>query len=284
MYADEIYTTKQFHTTNLPKIGKKVTRLGIAGNCGLNSDDALWAADQGANYWVYGQGFKKMKPALRELAKIDREKHIIALLGWGYFGSQIRHAVEKTLRDLKTDYLDVFKLGWLGVTSRYHQSTIDALVQLRLEGKIRAIGTSIHNRERAGKLVLDSEIDLFMIRYNAKHPGAEDDIFPNLDLRKPAVVSYTALAWTQLTKPVKNVEMPMWPGAGPAPIPLTPDLCYRFALSNPHVHVVLSAPKNRDQLKENLESLSKGPLNEEELSWIRKYGKILHDKKRRDYF
>jgi hypothetical protein len=43
-----------------------------------------------------------------------------------------------------------------------------------------AIGTSIHDRKRAGQLALDSELDLLMIRYNAKHTGAEADIFPHL--------------------------------------------------------------------------------------------------------
>ena len=54
------------------------------------------------------------------------------------------------------------------------------LVRLREEGKVRAIGISIHDRERAGKLAESSPLDLFMIRYNAAHPGAERDIFPHL--------------------------------------------------------------------------------------------------------
>ena len=34
-----------------------------------------------------------------------------------------------------------------------------------------------------------------MIRYNAAHPGAERDIFPHLEARRPAVVAYTATSW-----------------------------------------------------------------------------------------
>ncbi len=53
---------------------------------------------------------------------------------------------------------------------------------------------------RAGQLAEESPLDLFMIRYNAAHPGAERDIFPHLARRQPAVVAYTATSWRKLLK------------------------------------------------------------------------------------
>lgn len=258
--------------------------MGVAGNYGLHSSDIQWAAEQGVNYWVWGTGFKNITPGLTEVIKTDREKHVIAMLGWGFFGWQIRRGVENALRTLNTDYLDVFKLGWLGRTSRYSTGTVRALLELKAEGKIRAIGTSIHDRKRAGRLAMDSEIDLLMIRYNAKHSGAEEDIFPYLAYRNPAVISYTALAWGQLTRSIKKLNIRPWPGKENGDIPpLTPELCYRFVLSNPHVHVVLSGPKNREQLRQNLRSLQQGMLSQEEMEWIREYGKLVRSRKKIDY-
>ena len=216
----------------------------------------------------------------------DREKNVVAMLGWGFFGWQVRQSIEKALLELNTDYLDVFKLGWLGRTSAYSRGIIDSLLKLKQEGKIKAIGTSIHDRQRAGQLALDSELDLLMIRYNAKHTGAEEDIFPHLTKRNPAVVSYTALAWQQLINPVKGIEVaPSWPGSKEeAKIPpLTPELCYRFVLSNPHVHLVLTGPKNREQLMMNFRAMRQGILTQEELNWIRQYGILIRSKKRFDY-
>jgi aryl-alcohol dehydrogenase-like predicted oxidoreductase len=163
---------------------------------------------------------------------------------------------------------------------------VDALLKLKLEGKIKAIGTSIHDRQRAGKLALDSEIDLFMIRYNAKHTGAEVDIFPFLNQRNPAIVSYTALAWQQLIKPIKGLEMPPWPGGkNDSEIPpLTPELCYRFVLSNPNIHLVLTGPKNRKQLMINFRAMQHGILPEVEANWIRQYGQLLRSKRRASIF
>ena len=269
----------------LPVIDKRVFRIGIAGNYGIDSSDVKWAAEHGANYWVWGHSFKKVTAGIKEVIRKDREKNVVSLLGWGFFGWQVRRSIEKALRHLNTDYLDVFKLGWLGRTSIYSQGVVDSLLKLKQEGKIKAIGTSIHDRKRAGKLALDSELDLLMIRYNAKHTGAEEDIFPYLKKRNPSVVSYTALAWQQLINPVKDIEMAPWPGSKEeAKIPpLTPELCYRFVLSNPHVHLVLTGPKNREQLMMNFRAIQQGALTPQELDWIRQYGKLIRSKRKFDY-
>jgi predicted aldo/keto reductase-like oxidoreductase len=274
----------EFSHTILPVVRKAVFRMGVAGTYGINSDDIRWAAEQGANYWVWGRGFGKVTEGIREVIAHHRERHVVSLLGWGFFGWQVRRSVESALQKLGTDYLDVFKLGWLGRTSIYSKGIIDVLLRLKQEGRILAIGTSIHDRERAGRLALDSEIDLFMIRYNAKHPGAEQDIFPHLSKRNPAVVGYTALAWGQLIRPLKRIVMPPWPGGesfnGP---PLSPELCYRFVLTNPNVHVVLTGPQNRKQLSRNFAAMKQGPLETDELNWVRQYGQLVKARKRLDY-
>lgn len=274
----------KFSHVKLPRVGKTVFRMGVAGSYGIASGDIRWAAEQGVNYWVWGRGFDKVTEGVREVIKEDREKQVVAMLGWGFFGWQVRRSVENALRRLDTDYLDVFKLGWLGKTSIYSKGIIDSLLKLKQEGKILAIGTSIHDRKRAGELALDSELDLFMIRYSAKHPGAEGDIFPHLSKRNPAVVSYTALAWGQLIRSLKGIAMPPWPGEGSfGGPPLSPELCYRFVLTNPNVHLVLTGPQNREQLRQNLAALKQGPLAPEEMNWVRQYGQLVKSIKRLDY-
>ncbi|HEY0094936.1 MAG TPA: hypothetical protein VGB96_11445, partial [Archangium sp.] len=119
---------------------------------------------------------------------------------------------------------------------------------------------------RAGKLAEDSPLDALMIRYNAAHPGAERDIFPHLDKRKPALVAYTATDWRRLLKRPRG-----WEGRVP-----TAGDCYRFCLSNPHVDVVLTGPASLAQLEENLAALERGPLSSEELEWMRRFGQAVH--------
>ena len=65
------------------------------------------------------------------------------------------------------------------------------------------------DRKRAGKLAEDSPLDMFMVRYNAAHTGAEQDIFPHLAKRKPALVAYTATRWRGLLKRPKDWSGPV---------------------------------------------------------------------------
>lgn len=249
--------------------GRQVFRLGLATNYGVDREDLEWALEQGVNYVFWTPTARKVTKSLRAALKRDRGSIVLATGPTiGYFGVSVRSACERLLKKLGTEYLDVFQLFWLGRGSAWTPSTIDALVSLRELGMVRAIGVSIHDRSRAGRLAADSPLDMLMIRYNAAHPGAEKDIFPYLTKRRPAIVAYTATRWGGLLKRPKGWDGPV----------MTAGDCYRFCLSNPGVDVVLTGPKNRQQLQENLQCVKeRGPLSEEEMHWIREFGQVVHD-------
>ena len=179
----------------------------------------------------------------------------------------MRRGAEALLRELQTDYLDVFLLGWMGVGSAWTEATERELVHLRESGKVRAIGVSIHDRPRAGKLAQSSPLDLLMIRYNAAHPGAEREIFPHVREKKPSVLAYTATSWRKLLKRPKGWDGPV----------MTAGDCYRFQLSSPHVDLALTGPASRAELEANLDGLAKGPLAADEEKWMRAYGHAVHE-------
>jgi aryl-alcohol dehydrogenase-like predicted oxidoreductase len=255
------------HTT--PKsIGRQVHRLGLALNYGIDPRGFDMGVERGLNFFFYTQlRTKALLPSLRKALKARRESCVVATgPSVAYFGSSVRSGVEKRLKELETDYIDVFQLFWLGVGSAWTDGTIEALLKLRDEGKVKTIGVSIHDRKRAGALAESSPLDLFMIRYNAAHPGAERDIFPHLATRKPAVVAYTATSRKSLLKKPRG-----WTGDT-----MTAGDCYRFCLTSPHVDVVLTGPGSEQELKENLDALDKGPLTPEEAAWMRDYGAKAH--------
>jgi aryl-alcohol dehydrogenase-like predicted oxidoreductase len=255
---------------------RRVFRLGLATNYGIDGKDLEWALEMGVNYIFWTPNARRVATSLKAALKRDRESFILASgPTTGYFGVSIKRACDRLLKTLGTDYLDVFQLFWLGRTSIWTSSTIDALVSLRTSGKVRAIGVSIHDRKKAGKLAEDSPLDMLMVRYNAAHTGAEQDIFPHLDKQKTAIIAYTATRWRGLLKRPKD-----WSG----PV-MTASDCYRFCLSNPHVDIVITGPKTRQQLQENLRELrEKGPLSQKENEWIRDYGQIVHKKSSRFTF
>jgi aryl-alcohol dehydrogenase-like predicted oxidoreductase len=253
---------------DVPPFGRRVFRLGLATNYGVDGQDLEWALAQGVNYVFWTPNARRVRNSLKAALRRNRESLLLACgPTTGYFGGHIKRACERMLKTLGTDYFDVFQLFWLGRASAWRSSTIEALVSLREAGLVRAIGVSIHDRKRAAKLAEESPLDMLMIRYNAAHPGAEKDIFPYLAKRKPAVVAYTATRWRGLLKRPKGWKGPV----------MTATDCYRFCLSNPHVDLVLTGPKNRLQLKANLNNLrEKGPLSKDESQWIRDYGQVVH--------
>lgn len=257
-----------FSHRDLAAARKRVLRLGLALNYGMNEAGLRYALERGVNYiyWLpLGNG--GTTPALREALKRDRERYVVATgPRIGFFGGSVRRAAERALKVLGTDYLDIYQLHWLGRMSAWTDGTLRELLKLKEEGKVRAIGISIHDRPRAGRMAEEAPLDLFMIRYNAAHPGAERDIFPHLAKRKPAVVAYTATAWRRLLQRPRG-----WDGQVP-----TAGHCYRFCLTHPNVDVVLTGPANPAQLDENLAALEAGPLSESELQWMRGFGQVVH--------
>ena len=106
------------------------------------------------------------------------------------------------------------------------------------------VGLTSHQRKLASRWIQSKRLDLLMIRYNAAHRGAEQDVFPVTGQLNIPVVTFTGLRWRALL-----AETPDDP-AGFQPPPATE--FYRFCLSNPQVAVALTAPANREELDENL--------------------------------
>lgn len=257
-----------FLQTTLRCTGKSVHRVGLACNYGIDEAGFLRAVDRGLNYFFWSPfRTSKITRALKETLHRDRDRFVIACgptLGW--FGGNVRRGAEKILRRLAIDQIDVFQLYWLGVSSAWTDATVEELVRLRDEGKVRAIGISIHDRPRAGRLAQDSPLDMMMVRYNAAHPGAEKDIFPHISAGTPEIVSYTATAWRKLLRRPSG-----WTGD----LPEAGD-CYRFCLSSPHVALTLMGPKNQAELEQNLDRIEQGPLDDEEMALMRAFGQAAH--------
>ena len=253
---------------DLPVVKKRVHRLGLAFNFGIDPKGVEAALGMGMNYLFWAK-FRKgpEHEVIKAALKRDRERYVLASgASFGYFGKNIRRGAEKLLRSFDIEYIDVFQIFWLGRMSVFTKGVQDEMVKLREEGLVRALGVSIHDRPRAGRLAADSPLDLLMIRYNAAHPGAETDIFPHYAGRRPLTVAYTATSWRKLLKKPKG-----WSGSA-----MSAGDCYRFCLSSPHVDVVLCGADTKEHLRENLSALEKGPLSADEEAWIRRFGHAVH--------
>jgi len=251
-----------------------VHRLGLSASYRPGKAAIYRALDEGINY-VFGYGFdSQMMGVLRDVLRRHRERYVVATGAYNLIlgHPNLRRTLEKRLRRLGTEYIDVFLFLGVMKEREFSLSVREELYRLREEGKVRCVGLSTHNRRFAGQLAADGAVDVLMIRYNAAHRTAEEEIFPHLGRHDPGVVSYTATRWTQLLRRPRG-----WPKDGPVP---SAGMCYRFVLSSPNVDVCLTAPRNLEQLVENIAAVRQGPLTEEEMAFMRRFGDAVHTAKR----
>lgn len=264
---------KDFLYTTINNDPRKIYRLGLSATYRPGKKAIYKAVDSGVNlFFLFGID-NQMISVTRDIMSISRDKYFIVTGAYNYILGHFdyRKTLEKRLRQLKTDYIDFFLLLGVLKEKEFSEKSIEELNKLKEEGKVHHIGLSTHNRKFAGKLADKGSVDTLMIRYNAAHRGAEQDIFPYIEKHKTNVISYTATRWRNLLRRPGN-----WPKEEPIP---TAGMCYRFVLSNPHVKVCLTSPSNIKQLEVNIVEVQKGPLNKEELEFMRKFGDAVYRRK-----
>jgi predicted aldo/keto reductase-like oxidoreductase len=258
----------------LGRTGLKVGRLGIASGYGAPAGAIEEGFECGCNYMTWGtfmRGYSKhMREALHNIiAKGLRDRMVLAMFTYAHQSFLTEHFFVKGLKSVGLDYADILILGFF--PRKPSKRIIDGAMRLKEKGLVRFIGLSGHNRKLFPKLYKDGALDIFHIRYNAVHRGAETETFPFLtgDAR-PGVVSFTGTAWGKLLKPKK-----MPPGEK-AP---TAAECYRFVLSNPAVDVCMTGAATIEQMRQNLEVLGQGPMTDEELLHMRRIGDYIYGRR-----
>ncbi len=256
-------------SATLGRTGLKVGKLGVAASFGAPTEAFEEAFEKGCNYFYWGsKRTKAMGDAIKNICGKGRREDLIVLIQ-SYSRSAILMDLflKRALKAAKLDYADVMLLGWHNKAPS--QRLLDKALALKEKGLCRFVAMSGHKRTLFPKLAEIGVFDLFHIRYNAAHRGAEKETFPYLKGDgRPGIVTYTATRWGQLLNAKK---MP----SGESPLSATD--CYRFVLTNPAVDVCICGPKDTAQMKEALRTLELGPLNDDELERIRKIGDYVHD-------
>lgn len=239
---DEFFTFRQ----GLPP----VRRLGLAtrGNTHLAEEDVWLALQAGINYWNWCGHQDGMAAAARELGSRRREV-VIAIQLESRDKDSAQRELERTLNQLRTDYIDVVAFYYVERREEWHEiiGGSGALLSLRTaqeQGSVRMIGLTTHQQLLALEVLKSRQLDLLMARYNAAHRSAEISLFPLAQEFETPLVTFTGLRWEGLLR--NTPEDP--PHFDP---PGAPDW-YRLVLSHPAVSVALMAPNNRKELQHNL--------------------------------
>ncbi len=257
----------------LGKTGREAGRLGISSSFGAPAAAFEEAFEKGCNYFTWGTFIRgrssEMEKAVRNIVSGGRRDGLIlSMLSYAHNAFLTGHYLKNGLRKLGIDYTDVLILGYF--QKRPPQRLIDNALELKEKGLVRYIGITSHNRKLFPQLAREGIMDLFHIRYNAAHRGAETETFPFItgELR-PGIVSFTATRWGKL---LKSGKIP------PGEAPLTASECYRFVLSNPSIDVCMMGAGSREEMSENLKVLEMKPLSDEEMERCRKIGDYVRGK------
>jgi diketogulonate reductase-like aldo/keto reductase len=130
-------------------------------------------------------------------------------------------ACERSLKRLKTDYLDLYLLHWREDVPL--EQTLDALQALKRAGKIRDYGVSNFepsDMEDARSKSGGGEIVTNQVFYNLSHRGVEWDLLPWCRMRGMPIMAYSPLDEGKLAKSRKLTVVAKRHGASKAQIAL----------------------------------------------------------------
>jgi aryl-alcohol dehydrogenase-like predicted oxidoreductase len=104
------------------------------------------AYDHGVNFWDAADMYGSHPHIAKALAGLPRDKVVIATKTSAQNGEQVTWNVERFLRELSTDVLDVVLLHFMTKADwpRTHADAMKALSRAKEQGKVRAVGVSCH--------------------------------------------------------------------------------------------------------------------------------------------
>ncbi len=251
----------------LGRTGLQVSRIGVGSSYGVSSRACLAGFDAGINYFFWGSvRTRSMAFAIREIAARQRDDLVVVLESYTRGRRTLRWSVDRGLKTLGLEYADVLLLGWHDRVPRAR--LLEEAERLREAGKYRFLALSSHQRPLLRRFIEEDHYDIYHLRYNAAHPGAETDLFPYLPDPRPGIVSFTNTRWGTL---LKQKNMPEGETA-----PTAAD-CYRFVLTDPHVDVAITGPKNDREMEMAASVLSTGPMDSDQLARMRRIGAHVHE-------
>ena len=192
-------------------------------------------------------------------------------------------ALERSLRELRTDYIDVYSIHGLGPEDYDWaiETIIPAMEKAREQGKIRFPGVTERfggdvRHEMLTRALTDDFFDVVMVGYNILNPSAAKWVLPKALEKGVATQCMFAVRkalWNkeQLHKDIDRILEQGQGGEGlnrgsldfltaEGYATTLMEAAYRFCHHTPGITVTLTGTGNHEHLRDNLESLAKPPL------------------------
>jgi len=249
------------------------------------------AIDLGVNFFDTAESYGTEHIVGQAIAEVPRDRLVVStkktfpLRGNGNPEKEIRRSLEQSLKQLRTDYIDIYHVHGVRLKDYGYakERFLPVFNKLRAEGKIRALGITEHFVEDPTHTMLQQSLqdtcwDVIMIGFNLLIPCARRTIFPLAKKQGVGVIGMYAVR-SGLSQPPRlkaicqylvekgvvasdslNSDEPLDFIIRHGGALTIPETAYRFSRHEPGVNVVLTGTGNPEHLKSNIASILKPPL------------------------
>jgi len=181
---------------NVPVIGQGTWQMPEAGSARKEAVESLRRGiEMGMNHIDTAEMYGRAEEVIPEaLVGLNRESLFIVskVLPSNATYTGTIAALEKSLKRLKTDYLDCYLLHWRGSVPLC--DTLAAMEKLEKDGKIRSFGVSnfdVDDLEEALECLSKGKLACNQVLYNLENRGIERKLIPFCQKNNIALIGYT---------------------------------------------------------------------------------------------
>lgn len=115
---------------------------------------------------------------------------------------RVKQECENSLKRLNTDYIDLYQIHWPDKTTPVSE-TMEALVELKEEGKIRAAGVCNYSTDLVGEALETIDLATNQVPYSMINRENEKDVIPQAIEKGMHILPYSPLQRGLLTGKIK---------------------------------------------------------------------------------
>lgn len=237
---------------NLGNTNMKIKRVGFGGIPiqRITQEDTNLVIDEleksGINFIDTARGYTVSEEYIGNSLVGRRHKFYIATKSMSRDYEGMKKDIEISLKNLKTDYIDLYQLHNVKVeeyeTIFNEDKAFRALLEAQKEGKIKYIGITSHSLETIEKAIEDGKFDTIQFPYNIVEDQA-DEAFKKAHEKGIGIIVMKPLAGGALDDAT---------------------LAIKYILSKEYIDVAIPGMDSIKQVKENVDVLNNLDLTEED--------------------
>ena len=276
----------------LGRTGLKVSRLGIGlVEIGLQlTEDEVdlagrllnIALDGGVNFFDTAECYGISEDLIGATIAHRREEFILATkAGHPSFGTEaprftgdtVRKSLERSLKRLRTDYVDVLQIHAYDIFGEPPDDVVEAVIDAKKQGKTRFIGYSQENNE-AVWAIESGLFDTLQTSFHIMDQKARYDIFQKATDENMGIIAKRPVGnamWGRTFRPEDHYENTVarrlgqraekMQAAGPIPGEPTDriETALGFVLAHPQIHTAIVGTRNPDHMQSNIDIVNDRP-------------------------